>query len=277
MIRTSPQIALLMAIVLTIAPASSTVSLAQGKTCAQIVNEYNTATNELKGDLEQSNVGFLHNELFKDDDFMQKWDEIKSVQEDLNNIYLCLRSSSPCLKSIGEKLVNSYIKDWLDGLTESTGLNAVRDRVASVQETLNRYTERVLKISVDTMKSMQECTAPMRGQPRVDANAVPPAEQVNADGTPVIAEPPSKPVDDGGGIGGTLGLVAAIGGGAYLASELGLFGGQCAAEAPNNYHATCENQGRSSANCIALQTEYQAWCDCQGRNFSYTGGCTGGR
>ena len=304
----APRFTAILTAILIFTTAFPTIPIAQGRACGQIVGEFASATQGFIADADQANFGSVLGQAFKDynktlgtladnstqatvavqlkDDFDRMKGDFEKVQgyhEALMDVWRCLAPGSACaergLTSIRERLTDE-LRGWLDGQVDIGGLNAVRERVLEAANMIQRYTDRVMKISTDTMTAMQECTVPMRGQPHLSADTVPPSERVDADGLPEVAAPTPVPVDtDGGGSGtGTLlGVLGAAGAAGYGASALGLLGPKCAAEAPNNYHSTCESQGRNTSSCMALQNEYREWCSCLGRNFSYAGGCTGSR
>jgi hypothetical protein len=277
----SPTVAAILAGILTVTTPFSAVPTAGGQqplNCGEIVAQFNQRTNAFVAKAEQQNIGFIHNEVFKD--YTQHYDELKARRDQLNEYrdqletaHVCLTGGGACTKTLREQ-VTGQLREWFDGLVERAGLSAVRDRVAEAKNLIDEYYKETAAITTDTMTAMQQCTSPMPGQPRLDAGAVPQVANVDEDGLPEVAAPTPVPVDTGGGgTGMLLGGLAAAGGALYGAQALGLLGGKCAAEAPNNYHEICENQGRNTNTCTALQDEYRLWCDCRKGTFSYQGGC----
>jgi hypothetical protein len=281
----APTVTAILAGILTVTTPFSAVPIAggqQARTCGEIVEAFNQRTNAFVAKADQQNIDFIHNEVFKD--YTQHYDELKARRDQLNQyrdqletVHVCLIGGGTCTKTLREQ-VTGQLREWFDGLVEGAGLSAVRDRVAEAKNLIDEYYRETAAISTDTMTAMQQCTSPMPGQPRVDAGAVPPVAAVDENGLPEVEAPTPVPVDTGGGgTGKLLGGLALVGAAGYGAQAMGLLGQKCTAEAPNNYHSTCENQGRTSASCTALQNEYRTWCDCLGRNFSYSGGCTGNK
>jgi hypothetical protein len=223
MMRTSPYISLALAGILTAMPAYSAAPVAQGQTCGQIVDAFNSRTQSFRAEADQKNMEFVVNDIFRGNDYKERWDKLQQTQEMLNDMYLCLARGGPCVKSARERL-SDKVKEWFDGLTAEAGLNATRDRVLEAKNLIQTYTDRVLGITTDTMTAMQQCTSPMPGQPRLSANSVPPAARLDAEGLPVVDEPPSKPVEtpqavtqggggssSGGGAGKMIGILAGAG------------------------------------------------------------------
>lgn len=237
MTRPSPSIAISLTAILIMTPALSAVPLAQGRTCAEIVTAFDDATQAFIRDADQQNIAFIHGEIFKDygktltnaidnervTAAKEQFDELQGQREKLHDIYLCTANGSACLSSAIDKLTGKA-REWIDGLTDKLGLNAVRDRVLAAMNLIQGYTDRVMKISTDTMTAMQQCTAPMPGQPRLTGESVPLVERVDADGLPAIETPEGKPINPsagaartgggGSGAGKIIGSVAAIAGGA---------------------------------------------------------------
>ena len=272
----SPITAALVAAMLTITSPFAAFPIGQGLTCAQLADRLDGESRKFESDAQRQNIEFIHKDLFGHNDYEQAkatFEKLQGYSETLRNVYLCLAPGSSCKVNSLIEAAKGEVKSWLEGLTE-TGFEKARERALEAANLIDGYMKRVLSISTDTMTAMQQCTAPMPGQPKVDLNSVPPVLRVDENGLPEVKDPTPVPVKDGGGMGGMLALVGAAGGAVYGAQALGLLGGKCSAEAPNNYHSTCENQGRTTSTCLALQSEYQTWCDCQKRNFSYSGGCT---
>lgn len=299
MTRPCPRIAALLAAFLTIAPVATPIAQGRGQqTCGQIVDAFNARTRTLMQESEQKGFEFVHNEIFRDygttlqnaidqrwfDDMKSRWERLQELRDQLNTAYLCLRGGGPCVTTIREQLTGK-VKEWFDGLTSSTGLNAARDRVFEAMNILQTYTDQALSISTDTMTAMQQCAAPMsNNQPRLTRDSIPPVARVDSDGMPEIAEPTAKPVDaatappqnNGGGGMGALGWAALISG----AAVGGVYGAQAlsglSCTDPGNWVQVCNgyvggpNQGPA---CTAIEADMTTYCTCLGKRFSRTGGC----
>jgi hypothetical protein len=279
----SPTVAAIISGILTITTPFSAVPIArsaQQQNCGQIVEAFNQRTNEFVAKADQQNIGFIHNEIFKDytqhyDALKAQWDKLSEYRDQLETAYVCLTGGGGCVKTVREQL-KGQAQEWFDGVTENAGMTAVRDRVLAARTMIDEYMKSALSISTDTMTAMQQCTSPMRGQPRLDASAVPPAAAVNAEGLPEVATPTPVPVKNGGGYGLILGGLAATGAAFYGAQALGLLGGESCTVSEPTYYSTCESnppQSRNSSSCLNRQNEFRSQCDACGGRFSYSGGC----
>ena len=300
--RPSRHIAAFVAVTLTITSTQFARPVAQGSTCAQIVDTFDARVSQANSQLEQGNIGLIHSQTFagqveslrtvagndarlenridyaeKAEKALEKYKKLQSYQEAFNDIVLCLQPGSACtLTSLREQLTEE-VRKWLDAkVGDRGGLNAVRERALEASNLIQRATSNVLGITTDTMSAMQECTTAFRQPARVDPATgqpvTPSPTQLGADGLPVIEEPPSKPVDAGGGMGAgsTMALIGAIGGGAYAATMLK--GASCR-EPSVNFFSVCSSQGGGSQACQSARSEQSAYCSCVGMRFSTSGGC----
>lgn len=307
MITQRPRIALLLTFVIVLGPPLSTAPIAQGANCAQIAERFEREVNALKADADQKNIAFLNAQAMADSaaalktllansssqlasdiqhamDVKEKWEEVDAAYEKMttyaeimDEIWTCTRPDSTCNLQRLLNEVKAEVKAWLDSMGDAS-MTAIANRVAEARDMIRTHMNRAMNVSTGTMTAMANCTAPFVQRANASLSAAPatgaPPATPAEDGVPEVAEPPSAPVNGGGGgTGMLLGGLAAAGGALYGAQALGLLGEKCAAEAPNNYHEICENQGRNTNTCRALQDEYRVWCDCRKGTFSYQGGC----
>lgn len=284
----SPTVAAILAGILTVTTPFSAVPIASGqqaRNCGEIVAQFNQRTNNFVAKADQQNIGFIHNEVFKDytqhyDELKARWDQLKEYRDQLETAHVCLTGGGACTKTIREQ-VTGQLREWFDGLVEGAGLSAVRDRIAEAKNLIDEYTREALSISTDTMTAMQQCTSPMPGQPRLDASAVPQVAAVDENGLPEVEAPTPVPVDEGGGLGTGLLIsgLAIAGGAAYGASKAGLLdgsggdsGGSCNRPA-QNFLTVCSTAGGGSPACTSILSEWRSYCSCLKMGFSTSSGC----
>jgi hypothetical protein len=276
-------------------PTFSVAPAAQGSNCAQIAERFDRETKAFVAEAEQKNIGFLHNQMFAQQtealktlmedstqgttaaNLKEDWDKakanfekVRSYEEALRDLYLCAQDGSPCNMSSFLERVSDEIRQWLDPYTNG-GLAAVRERALEAANLIRNYMERVTNISTGTMTAMEECTVPMKREPRVDPDSGSPvpssASASSADGVPEVAEPPSKPVDPpANGEGGSNAMIwglagaAGVGYGVYQfmpSSDGGGSGTGGACTRPTSNPLTiCSSQGGSSTAC---QTALAEW------------------
>jgi hypothetical protein len=283
--------------------STQTAPHAQGQNCAQIVDSFDARVTQAHSQLEQGSIGMVHSQTFanqvdslrtvagndarlenridyaeKAEKALEKYNKLQGYQEAFNDIVLCLQPGSACtLTSLRERLVDE-VRKWLDAkVGDRGGLNAVRERAIEAMNLIQRATSSALGITTDTMSAMQECTTAFRQPPRVDPTTgqpvTPSPTQLGADGLPVVEEPPSKPVENGGGMGaGMIATIGAIGAGAYAASLFTGGGANCQ-QPSTNFFTVCSSQGGSSQACASARAEQSAYCSCLGMRFSTSGGC----
>lgn len=307
MTRPSRNLALFVVATLTITSTQTALPRAQGRNCAQIVDAFDARVTQAHSQLEQGSIGMIHSQTVagqveslrtvagddarlenridyaeKAEKALEKFKKLQGYQEAFNDIVLCLQPGSACtLTSLREQLTEE-VRKWLDAkIGDRGGLNAVRERALEASNLIQRATSATLGITTDTMSAMQECTTAFRQPARVDPATgqpvTPSPAAADADGIPVVEEPPSKPVDTGGGMGagGMAALIGAIGGGAYAAT---LFvpkeGGGANCRQPSvNFFTVCSSQGGGSQACRSAQEEQRAYCTCLNMRFSTSGGC----
>lgn len=305
MTRPSRNLAFIVATTLTITSTQTALPGAQGRNCAQIVDAFDARVTQAHGQLEQGSIGLIHSQTFagqveslrtvagddarlenridyaeKAEKALEKFKKLQSYQEAFNDIVLCLQGSQCTLTSLREQLIEE-VRKWLDAkIGDRGGLNAVRERALEASNLIQRATSATLGITTDTMSAMQECTTAFRQPARVDPATgqpvTPSPAAADADGIPVVEEPPSKPVDTGGGMGagGMAALIGAIGGGAYAATLLVPEEGGANCRQPSvNFFTVCSSQGGGSQACRSAQEEQRAYCTCLNMRFSTSGGC----
>jgi hypothetical protein len=296
MIARSPRVAILLSTIIAFGTPLSTSPLAQTRNCAQVADRFDRAVKGLQDEADQKNIEFLHAQAMADTtaslktlmanapnatraiEMKEKWDEVKAAREKMRtyqqvlaDLQKCITPGSGCNLQNFVKEVTDEIRQWVEELTEA-GLAAVSARVAEASEIVKTFNERAMNISTGTMSEMQACTddfSRRAAQVTVEAAPTPSAAEPEEIEVP---EPPSKPVEDSGGLSGTTilaGVALAGAGGYYLLDK-----SKSCTEPTTNFFSVCANQGGSSSACSTAREAQRAYCTCLGMGFSTSGGCT---